>query len=160
MNARRTGRATLALLCCMGVASGCSEIAMIRSGPSGANVTVNGTAVGTTPVAYSVSRGDLDKLYQVTIEKSGYEPAAATLQTRIARGRVVGAIFTIGILWVFRSMYYIEPVFAQLQPLASSEEEKDRVIGESLRNLRNLHQRGQISDEEYQRRRRQMLESQ
>jgi uncharacterized membrane protein len=106
-----------------------------------------------------VSRGKLDDLYDVTIAKKGYEPATTTLRTRIAKGRVTGAVFTLGILWLFRSMYYIEPVFAQLQPLESPQEDKDRKLGESLRNLRQLYDRGQISDEEYHRRQEEMLRS-
>lgn len=152
-----TGRVSIALLLAAVLLGGCSESVMIRSGPSGANVAVNGTPIGTTPVAYSVSRGDLDKPYQVHIEKNGYEPVTTTLRTQLAKGRVTGAFFTLGILWVFRSMYYIAPVFAQLQPVASSQDDKDRLLGETLRNLRELHDRGKISDEEYQRRQQELL---
>jgi uncharacterized membrane protein len=139
--------------------SGCAEHVRIRSGPSRANVAVNGTPIGITPVDYSVSRSDLDKPYEVRVEKDGYEPVTTTLRTRLAKGRVTGAFFTLGILWAFRSMYYIEPVFAQLKPVAAPTAEQDRLLGESLRNLRELHQRGEISDEEFRRRQQEMLRS-
>lgn len=156
---KRTHRGAVTLLFAAALLGGCGESVMIRSGPSGANVFVNDKPVGKTPVEYSVSRGDLGKPYQVRIEKNGYEPATTSLNTRIAGGRVTGAIFTVGILAVFRSMYYIEPVFEQLQPLASPQEERDRLLGESLRNLRDLHEKGKISDEEFQHRQEELFRS-
>lgn len=153
----RRSRTCGALLCAAVALSGCGESVMIRSGPSGASVSVNGVPVGTTPVEYTVPRGNLDSPYEVHIEKNGYEPVTTTLRTRVAKGRVTGAVFTLGILWIFRSMHYIEPVFAQLQPVASPQEDKDRALGEALRNLRELHDRGRISDEEYNRRRDELL---
>jgi len=156
---KRTRCGSAALLLVAVLLGGCSESVMIRSGPSGANVFVNDKPVGKTPVEYTVPRGDLGNPYHVRIEKNGYEPVVTNLSTRIAGGRVTGAVFTLGILAMFRSMYYIQPVFAQLQPLVSPQDDRDRVLGESLRNLRELHERGKISDEEFQRRQTELLQS-
>ena len=149
----RTGVALVGALLAL---TGCAEHVMLRSGPSGAQVSVNGTPVGTTPVEYSVSRGNLDNVYEVQFEKKGYAPTTTTLRTRLAGGRVTGAIFTVGILWVFRSMHSISPVFVQLEPVAA-QDDRDRALGEALRNLHDLHERGQISDEELQRRQQELL---
>ena len=154
---KRTRCGSVALLLVAALLGGCSESVMIRSGPSGANVFVNDKPVGKTPVEYSIPKGDLGNPYQVRIEKTGYEPVVTNLSTRIAGGRVTGAVFTLGILAMFRSMYYIQPVFAQLQPLTSPQEDRDRQLGESLRNLRELYESGKISDEEFQRRQGELL---
>jgi len=41
----------------------------------------------------------------------------------------------------------------------SPQEERDRQLGESLRNLRALHDTGQISDQEYRRRQEELLQA-
>lgn len=135
----------LALLCA------CSESVRIRSGPSGATVYVDQTRAGMTPLNYALPRSQLDEPHQVRIEKEGYEPVVTELHTRLAKGRVTGAVFTLGILAIFRSMYYVEPVFAELQRAAPPQAVRDRDLSESLRTLHELHQKGQISDEELQR---------
>lgn len=135
----------------------CTEYASIRSGPSGANVMVNGQPAGKTPLQYGVSRGALDEPHTVQITMDGYEPATASLQTRLAKGRVTGAVFTLGLLAVFRSMYYIEPVFVQLRPIEPPVADRDRALGEALRNLRDLYERGKITDEEFRRRQDELL---
>jgi len=139
--------------------AGCSETAVIRSGPTGADVYVNDQLVGRTPVQYLVPRDRLEQAFQVRIEKQGYEPVATSLHTQLARGRVTGAVFTLGILAIFRSMYFIEPIFVQLEAVPSPQEERDRQLGESLRNLRALHDTGQISDQEYRRRQEELLQA-
>jgi PEGA domain len=148
----RVGAAMLVL-----ALGGCTEYASIRSGPSGGIVTINGRPVGKTPLEYGVPRGSLDEPHKVTIELAGYEPALTTLRTRLAKGRVTGAVFTLGVLAMFRSMYYIEPVFAQLRPIESPVASDDRALGEALRNLRELHRSGKISDEELRRRQDELL---
>jgi hypothetical protein len=45
-----------------------------------------------------------------------YRPAEGTLQARVAPGRVVGAIFTLGILAATKGLYYFPPAQAQLEP--------------------------------------------
>jgi hypothetical protein len=141
----------LTLLC------GCAESVSIRSGPSGAKVFVDNQPAGTTPMHYELPRSALDEPHTVMVEKDGYQPASATMKTRLAKGRVTGAFFTLGILALFRSMYYVEPVFFALEPVAPPQHDRDRALGEALRNLNELHQRGVISDEELQRRTRELL---
>jgi hypothetical protein len=147
----------MALVASLSVLGGCTEYATIRSGPSGASVTVDGKPAGKTPLQYGVPRSALDEPHTVYIQLEGYEPAAATLKKGLAKGRVTGAVFTLGILAVFRSMHYIEPVFVQLRPIEPPLADRDRALGEALRNLRELHRAGKISDEELRRRQGEIL---
>jgi hypothetical protein len=41
-----------------------------------------------------------------SIQKEGYVPKTGTLEARLAPGRVVGAVFTLGITAITRSLYY------------------------------------------------------
>jgi hypothetical protein len=141
-------------------AGGCAEHVVIRSMPAGGRVLIDGRPTGVTPFIYAVSRGQLGSGQEVRIEKEGYEPFSTRLRTRVAKGRVVGTFFTLGIVWMFRSMYYIEPVTAELRPIVSATDDADRRLGQSLRNLHELHRSGQISDEEFERRRDQLMSGQ
>lgn len=155
---RSTNWVCIGFVLLIGALGGCSESTRIRSGPSAADVWVNGQAVGKTPLDYTMPRSDLDKPHEVRIEKEGYEPWTGPLQTKLAKGRVTGAFFTLGILYAFRSMYYVEPIVVALEPLPPPQSENDRALGESLRNLRELYDTGKISEEELHRRQREMLQ--
>jgi len=150
------GAGTL-LLCSMALVCSCGETVAVHSGPSGASVYLDERPVGTTPLRFSLPRGEVTEAHRLRIEKDGYQPVTTGLHSRVAGGRVTGAIFTLGILAVFRSMHVVDPVFAQLQPTTSSRVEQDRALGESLRNVRELHEMGRISDEELQRRQQELL---
>jgi PEGA domain-containing protein/putative oligomerization/nucleic acid binding protein len=136
---------------------GCGEAVWIRSGPSGAAVYVDERAVGTTPVRYALARSELDNPHHVRIEKDGYQPVTTSLHTRVRGGRVTGAVFTLGILAIFRSMEAFDPVFAQLQPLTPPQSDRDRILGEALRNLREQYDAGMISDQEFEHRQQELL---
>jgi len=94
---------------------GCSEHVLFRSMPSDAKVIVGEQPIGTTPVYYS-SRDVSPKSYR--IEKAGYPPVEGALATRISPGRIVGSVFTLGILLIFKSPRYFYPwiIDAQLGP--------------------------------------------
>ena len=151
----RTVLATL--LCTMALVCGCSETVWVRSGPPGAAVYVDERAAGTTPVRYTLARSDLENPHQVRIEKDGYHPMTTSMHTRVRGGRVTGAVFTLGILAIFRSMHAVDPIFAQLQPLTPPQSDKDRILGEALRNLQEQHDAGMISDHELERRQQELL---
>lgn len=86
--------------------SACAERVSFNSRPQGAKVFVGETYVGETPTIYS-TRNVATRSYR--IEKSGYPEAVGTLQARVAPGRIVGAIFTLGILAAARPMLYFSP---------------------------------------------------
>ena len=152
MTSKRRRAAVVFLL---GALCGCSEPVSVRSGPLGAAVYLDGKMIGSTPVVYELARNQLDVAHEVRLEKAGFEPVSEPLKTRVAKGRVTGAVFTLGILCLFRSMYYVEPVFAELVPLPQTLGSVD----DSLRNLERLYNTGRIPEEEYLRRREQMLQN-
>src|SRR6266404_933442 len=99
-SAVRTGPSRIAgpLLLSLALLGGCSEIVSIRSGPSGASVYMDDKPIGTTPVDHALSRSELDEPHRVRIEKAGYQTVQTELRTRLAKGRVTGAVFTLGLV--------------------------------------------------------------
>ena len=82
--------------------SGCAEMVSFRSVPSGASVYVDDQPIGKTPVLYSTeSRPNLRLLRQYQIDYRGKAVYRAEIPTRTSGGRVVGAIFTLGLGTIF-----------------------------------------------------------
>lgn len=68
---------------------GTSQSLTVNSDPPGANVLINGTSAGTTPLQYQVPRrGDLT----VEVQKPGYTP-----QTRVT-GRKLSSVGTVDVI--------------------------------------------------------------
>ena len=86
--------------------AGCAERVLFRSAPPGAKVFVDDTYVGDTPTHFS-TRSVVLRTYRV--EMQGYPPVEGALEPHLAGGRVVGAIFTLGIVAMARPMYYYTP---------------------------------------------------
>ena len=147
----------VALLVAAILIAGCSETVSVRSGPSGAVVYLDGKPIGTTPLDYSLPRSEVGEPHRVRVEKTGYAPVESDLRTRWAKGRVTGAVFTLGLLALIRPMRSVDPVFAELEPLHRAQEDQDRRVGEALRNLRELHRSGRISDDELRQRQEELL---
>lgn len=88
------------------VLSGCSEYVRFRSSPPGGRVFVDDALVGTTPVQYG-TREVIHRTYRVDMPGCG--PVEGHLTPRIAPGRIIGAIFTLGIVAAARPLkYYVE----------------------------------------------------
>ncbi len=105
MKRSRVGNVVSLLACLMSV-SACSESVAIRTQPPGASVYVDGKLVGIAPVVYTVPRaqfGEHPNLCRVEME--GYAPTEDKLRTQFAGGRLAGAIFTLGIVYLFKSPY-------------------------------------------------------
>lgn len=146
------------VVCLVAVIASCStEPLVIRSIPVGATATVNGTVAGDTPVTIRIPRGDLDKPIQYRVEKENYQPAEGTVTARVAPGRVVGAVFTLGILLAFRSPLYLPEVTAQLQPVPTPAALGQGTIEERLQKIESLRSKGLISEQEYTRLRGEVL---
>ena len=83
-------------------ASGCASSVQINSEPPGADVTVNGQHIGTTPTSYS-DTAIVGTTHQVRLEKEGYETTSAQL-TRTGNlnvGALIGGLFCLfPFLWV------------------------------------------------------------
>ena len=152
-------RRRIASLLCLAALTlgGCAETLLIRSYPSGARATVNGEFVGVTPATLEVPRDQVTKKeYRWRVEKPHYEAAEGLVTPRIAPGRIVGAVFTLGILLAFRSPYYLPTVTAELPPVVAA------TAGESteqrLEKIQRLHEKGLISEQEYERLRGEILD--
>jgi PEGA domain/Short C-terminal domain len=137
--------------------AGCGGSVLIRTAPPGAKAYVDGNFIGRTPVEFSVPRREI-RPHALRLEKEGFEPIEDTIRTRVAPGRIVGAIFSLGIVYLFRSpMDLVTPEMYALSPALSAE--RDRAIGEALRRVQELHDQGKISDEEFKRQRDEILNS-
>ena len=95
---------------------GCTETLRFNVYPPGAQITAGGSC--TSPCMLSLSH--VPKVLPYRMSKPPlYLPSEGLLHARIAPGRVVGAIFTLGILAAARSMYYFPPAEAHLEPASA-----------------------------------------
>ncbi len=93
----------LALTGCS-IFSGSTQPLMVNSDPPGAQVLINGTAAGTTPLQYQVPRrGDLT----VEVQKTGYKT-----QSRLT-GRKLSSI---GIVDVIGGAFFLLPLLGLIAP--------------------------------------------
>ncbi len=107
-------RRILALASCGLFLSACAERAAIKSSPAGAKAFLDGQLIGTTPARTAIPRGQVTNPHTWRVEYRNCDAAEGQLQTGIAGGRIVGYIFTLGILAIFRGPYYFLPVDAVL----------------------------------------------
>lgn len=61
---------------CALITQGKRQTVVVRSTPSGATASINGTVVGTTPFKVKLKR---DEVFRVDLEKNGFESGAAIL---------------------------------------------------------------------------------
>lgn len=94
---------------------GCAETVTFRSAPPGAKVFVDGGYVGVTPTTYS-TQDVVPRNYRV--EEEGFSTVEGSIVPQLAPGRVVGSIFTFGILAAYRPVhcYVPNPVNVALAP--------------------------------------------
>ncbi|MBX3123182.1 MAG: PEGA domain-containing protein [Nitrospira sp.] len=97
---------------------GTSQSLTVNSDPPGANVLINGTSAGTTPLQYQVPRrGDLT----VEVQKPGYTP-----QTRVT-GRKLSSV---GIVDVIGGALFLLPLLGLIAP--GAWEQDPGIIGITL----------------------------
>ena len=94
--------------------AGCAESVLIKSYPGGAKAYIDDQYVGSTPAATEIPRGAVTSMHTWKVEFRNCDSAEGKLQTRVAPGRIVGYIFTLGIVAIFRGPYYFPPVDAML----------------------------------------------
>jgi hypothetical protein len=107
----RSIAAGLLLVMCV---SGCAESFAIKSYPGGSKAYVDGQLIGTTPAVCEIPRSEVGKPHTWRVEFRNCDAAEGQLQTGVAGGRIVGYIFTLGILAAFRGPYYYHNVDAVL----------------------------------------------
>lgn len=110
----RIKRGLLLLGVVVAVTSGCAESVAIRSNPPGAKAYLDGVLVGTTPTYAEIDRKALKVPHSWRVEFRNCDEAEGQTTTALAPGRVVGTVFTLGILAAFKSPYYVRPIDAVL----------------------------------------------
>lgn len=157
MTARRIGAWILIAVL---VTAGCSESTRIQTSPPGARVYVDNVLVGVAPTVFTTSRAELSKPHMCRAELDGYAPAEEPLRTTLAVGRLIGAIFTLGIVYAFRSPYafrnthdLILEKLPDTKPTTGSHPAKTGgpSAEDRLRRIKQLRQQGVITQDEYDR---------
>jgi hypothetical protein len=126
--------------CLLLAATGCAHRTWIRSNPPGASVYVGDQFVGLTPCLYSTPASQLRDHTPVRIERPGYQTAQGELQTAVLPSRIVGGLFTLGLVPLFKQphTYHSQHTFT-LRPLTRADR---------LAQLDDRHWRGEGSDAE------------
>lgn len=122
---------SLLISACATIVDGKRETVSFSSEPPGAQIIINGKAMGMTPASIVLERGDYDKA-NVVFKKEGYQDQQATIQTslngwfwgNIILGGLIGSTTDSlsGAMWKFAPNSY----FASLPPLNKSQLEMDR----------------------------------
>lgn len=144
------------------VVAGCAESTQVRSYPAGSKVFVNDSFVGLTPMDYKVPKADIGRDFHVRVEHPGYESVQGVLRKEVCRGRVAGAVFTFGILLLFKSTTCFAPVQDFALPEMEGGEGRAASVGAPsvetrLQRLERLREQGIITDEEFRRHREAIL---
>lgn len=159
-----------------------TETASFRSTPEGARVFIDGKYVGDTPLDLTFECNEVaDREYR--IEREGCLTSSGVLNARVGAGRIVGAGFSLGISLIFKCPQYFVPVRVSLdcgeprqQPTSVKDlppprnlrkeaaRERERAVKAAdieprLNALKDLRDRGVISEDEYLRERELLLRS-
>jgi hypothetical protein len=151
----------VALLALLAALAGCAESTLIRSQPEGARISVNGRFVGTAPVRFTVPRKEFtSQEFTVLAEHEGYEAAQTTLRKRTCPGRIVGGVFTLGVVLIFkRPTCFEDPRYVSLVALPAAPVVGQKpTVSERLEQLDKMREAGRVTPAEYERHRRQILD--
>ena len=144
------------------IATGCGpEVITVRTHPPLAKLYVEDNYVGQTPTTYSASRGQLGQPIHYVLERDGYVTAQGFFPVRRSGGRLVGAIFTLGLLVIFKPVttFSQDTIDIGLQPaVAVDPVRRSETIEEKINALKRLRDSGDITPEEFERYKRKALE--
>ena len=153
-----------AILGLTSILTACGESAVIRSYPPGSKLYVNDQFIGLTPIPYSASRKEYSRgEFRVRLERDGYLPLDDKLRTRVCGGRIAGAIFTLGIVFLFKGPtcfqspqdFSLLAAPGQAQDAGSTSRRPS--VDERLQRIERLRNQGTITNEEYERYRKEIL---
>jgi hypothetical protein len=140
---------------------GCAESTHIRTSPPSARVYVDGQFVGVSPTIFTAPRSEFQQARVCRAELDGYAPAEEPMRTGFSVGRFTGALFTLGIVYLFKSPYVFrgrhDLVLTKLPSQAAgaagaAPAAAGAVTAEDrLRRIKQLRQQGVITQEEYDR---------
>jgi hypothetical protein len=136
----------LAALICVIPLIGCTESTLIRTNPPGAQLRINNRFVGVTPLVYSLPSSQFRKQsrFAYRVEREGYVTEEGFLRLVPTPGRVVGAVFTLGIVAAFvpfRSFNWRYDIALTAKPGTAAAR---------TRRLQELLERGDLTKEEYE----------
>jgi hypothetical protein len=139
-------------------ATGCGTAPVrFTSLPPGAAIKLDGVQVGNTPFTVEIPRREIPKDHQYRVELDGFRPVEGWLRPRIYPGRMVAAVLTLGISRPFRPPRGFQDIFVEMAPLSADGASGTATVEQRLHRLDDLHQRGLISNEEYELARREIL---
>ena len=144
----------------------CASTTMIQSNPSGAKVYLNGEPMGTTPHIHRDTK-IVGSTTTVKLEKEGYDP----LNTSFSRdeevdvGAIIGGLFVlVPFLWTMKykptHTYELTPSSGNEQPIIKTNPQQNQTKSKAdrLRELKQLLDEKVITQEEYEKEKKKILE--
>ena len=144
----------------------CASMTMIQSNPSGAKVYLNGEPVGTTPYTHRDTK-IVGSTTTVKLKKEGYAP----LNTSFSRneevdvGAIIGGVFVfVPFLWTMKykptHTYELTTSSGNEQPIikTNSQQNQTKSKADRLRELKQLLDEKVITQEEYEKEKKKILE--
>ena len=162
---RKTIKALSVLLAGAVLFTSCASTTMIQSDPKGAKVYIDDELVGETPYQHRDTK-IVGSHTPIRLEKDGYE----TFNTSIQRnekadvGAIIGGVFFL--VPFFWTMKYKPTHNYEMTPLSDTQSnirlESDKLnsksMGDRLRELKKLLNEGIITQEEYEKQKKKILE--
>jgi hypothetical protein len=131
------------------ILAACAHRTRIESHPPGASVYVDDVFVCVSPCFYERPAAQLDEHTPLRLTRPGYQPVESELETRIMPSRIMGGIFTLGLVPLFKwPKTYPSKHSFNLRPLS---------VEERLDDLRQRRDAGELSDGDYEQLRRGLL---
>lgn len=140
-----------------------SDAITVGTSPEGATVSIDGEYLGDTPLNVPVPCNEVvDRRYRIEHPDCGVEEGIVNARPR--PGVIVGMVFTLGILAAFMCPRYFVPVRLALgggrcnrvgdtapRPIGSNEPANNGGdLAVRLRILKDLHDRGVLTDQQYE----------
>lgn len=146
--------------------SSCASTTLIQSNPTGAKVYINGEPVGTTPYSHRDSK-IVGSTTTVKLEKDGYDPFISSFSRdeEVDVGAVIGGFFVlIPFLWTMKykpiHTYELSPNTDSGKPQTntSPQQIQAKSKAERLRELKELLDDKVITQEEYDKEKKKILD--
>ena len=146
--------------------SSCASSTMIYSSPDGAKVYLNGEPVGKTPYLHTDTK-IVGSTTTVRLEKEGYNPFYTTFSRdeEVDVGAIIGGIFVwVPFLWTmkYKASHTYEMVPLSLDEMTKSnavQQDSTKNSVEKLRELKQMLDEKLITQEEFEKAKKQVLET-
>ena len=142
----------------------CKSATMITSSPSGAKVYMDDEFVGTTPHRHQDTK-IVGSCTQVTLELEGHEPLNTELckNEKADVGAIIGGIFLlVPFLWTMEYKpthnYELKPNVKEIKEEVKTKSSETKSKAERLRELKELLNEEVITEEEFEKEKKKILE--